>query len=177
MNDKFNALQQLGAGKFEHLHGSLIQHLEATYALLNTWHADKPLCDAGLYHAAYGTVGFESAVVELSQRTNIANIIGQSAENIVYLYCACDRDYVFKQLGRTANILFKDRFTQQTCILTLIQARQFCELTAANELELAISSEEFRTKHGKGLLSLLLKMKPFLSEPANAMVQKVLNST
>lgn len=175
MNEKFTDLQVLGAGEFEHLNGSLITHLENTYHLLKQWQATEVLCDAGLYHAAYGTAGFDEAVVGLDKRHDIANIIGKEAEEIVYLYCACDRTFVFNAIGQTDSILFKDRFTHETFYLTELQAEQFCLLTVANELELAIDSEDFLLKHGQGLLGLFNKMTPYLSKVANQAVQDILN--
>jgi hypothetical protein len=46
----------------------------------------------------------------------------------------------------------------------------------ANELELAIDSIEFLNEHGKGLLSLFIKMKPLLSKPVNETIESVLGS-
>ena len=174
MNSKFEKLSELGAGEFEHLNGSLIKHLKSTYQLLIKWGASQELCDSGLYHAAYGTAGFEAQVVPLSQRKDIAKIIGQSAEEIVYLYCSCDRSFVFKNFDASGPIKFRDRFTEKKFTLTHEQAQQFCELTVANELELAIDSNEFLKEHGQGLHNLFIKMKPLLSKAANETVSSVL---
>lgn len=176
MNSKFEKLSELGAGEFEHLNGSLIKHLNSTYQLLEKWGASQELCDSGLYHAAYGTAGFEAQVVPLSQRNDIAKIIGKAAEEIVYLYCSCDRSFVFKDFSASASIKFKDRFTEKEFELTHAQAQQFCELTVANELELAIDSNNFLKEHGKGLHNLFIKMKPLLSKHANDTVNSVLGS-
>ena len=54
MNDKFQELANLGVGDFEHLDGTLVEHLTNTKALLCQWGASLELQDAGLYHAAYG---------------------------------------------------------------------------------------------------------------------------
>lgn len=175
MNLKFEALKKLGAGEFEHLNGSLIEHLEATYKLLKQWGAPEALCDAGLYHAAYGTDGFDPNVVQLSRRNEIASIIGQSAEAIVYLYCACDRNVVFSDFNAAEPVKFRNRFTLSEFSLTKEQAMNFCELTVANELELVLASDEFKTKHGSGLFDLFSKMAPLLSEVANRSVNDVLS--
>jgi len=174
VGSKFIALQKLGAGEFEHLNGSLLAHLNATYQLLKQWQATQHLCDAGLYHAAYGTDGFDTRVIALTRRNDIANIIGEQAEAIVYLYCACDRDYVFSRIGKYKEVHFKDRFTSKEFILTSEQASQFCELTVANELELAIDSQEFRNQYGKGLYYLLSKFSPYLTNSANDAIDNVL---
>ncbi|MDN3684622.1 hypothetical protein QW180_17835 [Vibrio sinaloensis] len=78
---------------FQHLNGSLEAHLQGTQALLNRWGADEVLQVAGLFHAAYGTAGFDDNMVSLAQRDKIASIIGPQAEALVYLYCSCDRDF------------------------------------------------------------------------------------
>jgi len=83
LDEKFQALADLGAGDFEHLDGPLIEHLRGTRALLRQWGARAELQDAGLYHAAYGTAGFSQNLVSLDQRGRIAAIIGDSAEAIV----------------------------------------------------------------------------------------------
>jgi len=176
MNSKFEKLSELGAGEFEHLNGSLIKHLNSTYLLLEKWGASQELCDSGLYHAAYGTAGFEAQVVSLSKRSEIAKIIGEAAEEIVYLYCSCDRNFVFNNFSTIASIRFRDRFTEKEFELTHEQAQQFCELTVANELELAIESNDFLKEHGLGLHNLFIKMKPLLSKHANEAVKSVLGS-
>jgi hypothetical protein len=174
MNMKFDELQKLGAGEFEHKNGSLFDHLGTTYKLLKKWGATEALCDAGLYHAAYGTEGFEPNVVDLSRRNEIASIIGQSAEKTVYLYCACDREYVFLNLNACEPVKYRDRFTSTEFSLTNEQAMNFCELTVANELELAIANETFKNKHRKRLFDLFTKMAPLLSKEANKSVNEVL---
>jgi hypothetical protein len=174
VNSKFTELQKLGVGDFEHLNGSLIDHLTATYDLLKQWEAGRTLCDAGLYHAAYGTDAFDTRVVSLTRRQDIAHIIGEEAEALVYLYCSCDREYVFSRIGHSVNIQFKDRFTKEEFELTPLQAKQFCELTVANELELAMSSREFLVKHGKTLHKLFLTFEPYLTLHANNAVSQIL---
>jgi hypothetical protein len=139
-------------------------------------YATQHLCDAGLYHAAYGIDGFDTSVVPLSRRNEIANIVGEEAEAIVYLFCSCDRGFVFSNIGQSSDIQFKDRFTGKEFVLTQEQATQFCELTVANELELALSSEEFLNKHGKGLYDFFIKFEPFLTQKANDAFYETLSS-
>lgn len=72
MSDKFQLLFDLGAGEFEHLNGSLIEHLNGTRNLLREWGAVTELQDAGLYHAAYGTAGFSESLVSTNQRHKVS---------------------------------------------------------------------------------------------------------
>lgn len=139
MDKEFEALKGLGAGDFEHLNRTLITHLKGTRAILNSWGANSILCDFGLYHAAYGTDGFNERIVSLEQRIDIAILIGKEAEALVYLYCSCDRGYIFPKLGLSENIEFKDRFSGREFLLPNKKAKLFCELTVANEMELVLA--------------------------------------
>ena len=172
--DKFNLLQQLGAGEFQHLNGSLEAHLKGTSAILESWHTSEILQTAGLFHAAYGTTAFDKKMVSLSQRNRIAEIIGEEAEALVYLYCSCDRNYVFSQLDQSSQIKFKDRFNNNEFLLSSEQATSFCLLTVANELELVTESSEFKANHGSALLSLFKKMERYLVPKATLAYKKAL---
>lgn len=166
MNKKFEALKSLGAGDFQHLNGSLETHLKGTESILKGWGANEMLRTAGLFHAAYGTAGFDESMVSLSQRKEIASVIGNDAETLVYLYCSCDRDYVFPQFGQSKHIQFRDRFCGSSFILSAEQARLLSELTVANELELVYASNEFKKQYGLELWALFESMKDYLSAPA-----------
>lgn len=166
MMDKFQVLQTMGAGDFQHLNGSLEAHLKGTAKLLADWGASETLQVAGLFHAAYGTAGFDERMVALKQRKGIAKLLGEPEEALVYLYCSCDRDFVFPQFAHTEVIKFKDRFTGQIFPLDENSARLFCELTVANELELVTASEAFKTQYGAALLTLFDSMQRYLSKEA-----------
>ena len=174
MNEKFQKLSELGAGNFDHIDGNLIDHLHGTKELLREWSASTTLQDAGLYHAAYGTAGFDEALVTVKQRNEIAKIIGKEAEEIVYLYCACDREYFWPQIGVVAVPEFKNRFTGQLFQLSPQQLCDFCELTAANEIEIAMDNPPFINEHGHALYSIFKNMCNYISKPANASVEMVL---
>ena len=166
MEEKFKKLAQLGAGEFVHLNSSLIEHLKATKDLLKDWGASDVLQDAGLYHAAYGTAGFEQSLVSPNQRMEITSIIGKDAEEIIYQYCACDRQDFFGKIVEEAPLLFLNRFTEESYFLSEKVLKNFCELTVANELELAMNNTAFADEHGDGLYQLFSKMKPYLSDEA-----------
>lgn len=174
--DKFKKLQELGAGDFQHLNGSLEAHLRGTKNILKSWGGSDLLQVAGMFHAAYGTAGFDEKMVSLNQRKEIADVIGEAEEALVYLYCSCERDFVFPQFGKEKNILFKDRFTNSTFFLDESNAKLFCELTVANELELVHSSEEFKNKHGAKLLELFQGMNNYLSAEARNTYKSALSS-
>ena len=172
---KFAALESLGAAGFEHKNGTLHTHLLATHELLKRWGASAALCDAGLYHSAYSTAGFQKTMVTLDLRSDIANTIGKDAEAMVYLYCACDREVVYPNFKNQAAVEFKDRFTNEIFVMSEEQASAFCELTVANELELISLNEAYKTRHRVTLLELFDSMKMHLSKKAIAAYQSTLS--
>ena len=176
MEHKFHQLQKLGAGDFQHLHGSLQSHLTKTYELLQQWGAAPHVCDAGLFHAAYGTAGFDEKMVNLQQRKDIANVIGADAEALVYFYCSCDRDFFYPKLGQQP-LVFLDRFTGTKIFPTDQQIQDFCELTAANEMELLNSSQEFKAQHGTALSQLFQQLLPFTSRKAQYHLKQHITDT
>ncbi|MFT6045440.1 MAG: hypothetical protein ACI9WC_001140 [Arenicella sp.] len=149
MEIKFRRLSELGAGEFKHLNGALIEHLQGTLKILDEWAASTVLKDAGLYHAAYGTAGFDEKLVSTRKRNEISKIIGPKAEEIVYQYCACDRKYFFPQIGGSDSPQFKNRFAGEIYHLSASLLKQFRELTAANETEIAIGNPDFIAGHRK----------------------------
>ena len=176
MNDIFQKLSGLGAGDFDHIDGKLIDHLHGTQKLLREWFASKTLQKAGLYHAAYGTAGFDEVLVSIKQRDKVAQIIGNEAEEIVYLYCSCDRNFYWSQIGLVAVPEFKDRFTGQLFQLGAQQLRDFCELTVANEIEIATDNPSFIVEYGQALYPIFNNMRNYISKSASASVEQVFGS-
>lgn len=176
MDEKFRQLIELGAGEFEHVDGSLIEHLEGTRCLLKEWNASDVLQDAGLYHAAYGTSAFVENLFELSQREDVVAVIGSEAENIVYHYCACDRDAFFVQFGHVKKPVFYDRITTEQSEVSIELLQQLCELTVANETDIGINNPDFVAQHGAGLVDLFNRMRRFLSPGAQRKIHHVFSS-
>lgn len=160
----FAKLHALGAGEFEHLNGSLAAHLQGTEALLRRWGASESLCVAGLYHAVYGTDGYNPALTSLAGRGGIAEIIGSEAEELAYLYGACNRKVFYPRIGTETQLMFVDRFNTSEYAIEPSQLANMCELVLANELEIASNSAEFRAKHGVALSRLFERMSGLVSE-------------
>jgi len=176
MDEKFRRLIELGAGEFEHVDGSLIAHLEGTRCLLKEWNASQVLQEAGLYHAAYGTSAFVQNLFDLSQREEVASVIGDDAENIVYHYCACDREAFFAQFGQCEQPVFYDRLTTEKSTVSTELLHQLCELSAANETEIAINNPDFIAQHGSRLVTVFSRMSNFLSASAQRKLRHVFAS-
>tara|TARA_R110002073_G_scaffold308889_3_gene479020 strand:+ start:416 stop:943 length:528 start_codon:yes stop_codon:yes gene_type:complete len=166
MDEKITRLKTLGAAEIEHLDGPFLDHLVGTKEMLKSWSAPEVLQNAGLYHAAYGTVDFGERFSTLEKRQEIAKIIGEESEALVYLYCSCDRHHFWSQIGIAKTLEFRNRFTNETYQITEQELRDFCELTVANELEIATDNPDFIKKNGERFFDLFERMQPYLS--ANA---------
>ncbi|MFJ3235494.1 DUF6817 domain-containing protein [Streptomyces sp. NPDC086787] len=167
-------LRRLGAADVPHPGGTLLAHLGRVRDQLAEWGARPALRLAGLCHAVYGTDGFPSALLPLDRRAELRSVIGAEAEEIVYFYASCDRAATYPALT-DPGAPFRDRFTgrdagpQDPGIF-----RDFAELTAANELDLARRDRAFRAEHGSGLLELFTRFGALLSEPARRDCRAVL---
>lgn len=158
-------LRELGAAETSHPGGTLLAHLQRVQEQLAVWDARPALQLAGLCHAFYGTDGFPTALLSLDRRDELAAVIGVEAEDIVYLYGSCDRRATYPTLA-DADAAFQDRFTGRARIPEQQLRRDFAELSAANELDLARIDPAFREKWGPQLLALFTRLRPLLSQPA-----------
>ena len=175
-SEKFTRLAELGAGDFAHLTGSLEAHFIGVHDLLANWGARPVLCDAGLYHAAYGTTKFTEIMVPLEQRALVAGIIGEEAEAIVYRYCSCDRAALWPTIGSAVPLPFRDRFTGITIAMPLDELRDFCELTIANSLQIAVADPAIARRDTAYFFNLWRSLAPYLSAPAKRFAQSLFPS-
>lgn len=177
VEEKFAALKALGVGEFVHLNGSLESHLHGTQQLLSQWRNPEFVCDAGLYHASYGTqpmkkLGLAHKEFVESDRRHIQKIIGIESESLVYLYAACDRDYVYPQIGAD-RLQYRDRFTQAESILPPDALSQLLEITLANELEIYLKDKSTTPQHKDWFVNLFDRFKGLVSVGAFNHYQQV----
>jgi hypothetical protein len=165
-------LHRLGAADIAHPGGTLLAHLGRVRERLAEWGARPALQLAGLCHACYGTDGFPTALLSPESpqspkggRAELAEVIGPEAEQIVYLYAACDRKATYPRLAE-ADGVFRDRFTGRGHTPEPRLRRDLAELSAANELDLAGQDFAFRERWGPELLALFTRFRPLLSQPA-----------
>ena len=173
MDFKLQKLKEFGAGGFEHVDGTLWDHLLGTRDILADWGASTMLQDAGLFHACYSTAGFGEQLVELEQRNRIIEVIGEQAENIVYHYCACDRELFYPRFSETTTPKFTNRFNGEDYFLDDALLKDFCELTVANEIEIAVGNDKFIGKHGASRYRIYKAMSGYLSNSAINRVEKI----
>ncbi|MEU7304589.1 DUF6817 domain-containing protein [Streptomyces sp. NPDC007206] len=166
-------LRGLGAAEVAHPGGTLLAHLQRVERQLAEWGARPALRLAGLCHACYGTDGFPGALLPPHRRAELGAVIGAEAESLVYLYGSCDRAAGYPTLAE-ADGIFRDRFTGRSHVPGAGARRDFAELTAANELDLARLDPAFRTRWGPDLLALFTRVRPLLSPPAWSACETVL---
>ena len=164
MIDPVGHLLAMGADRFAHVSGPLSEHLHRTQALLRQWGNRSAVCLAGLYHAVYGTEGIRGSLVGLDARATIGAIIGDEAEQIAYVYGACARSRFHPRIGTVDQLRFADRFTGTEYPITASALRDFCELTLANELELATRSDAFRAEYRDELSAFFDRMRGLVSD-------------
>ncbi|WP_055702303.1 MULTISPECIES: DUF6817 domain-containing protein [Streptomyces] len=175
-------LTDLGAGRLDHPGGTLLAHLGRVRDRLDQWGARPALRLAGLCHATYGTGGFAPVLLPPADRRRLRDVIGTEAEAIVFLYASCDRQATYASLTTTPTgesaapdrrtaptgrtIRFHDRFTGRTGIPGPRRSRDFAELTAANELDIACVDGAFRERWGADLMGLFTRLRPWLTDAA-----------
>ncbi len=166
-------LTGLGAADITHPGGTLLAHLTRVQRQLAEWGARPALQLAGLCHAFYGTDGFAGTLLPLDRRDELVAAVGTEAEALVYLYASCDRGATYPTLA-DADGPFHDRFTGLSHTPQPQARRDFAELSAANEIDIARLDPAFRDRWGPELLSLFTRVRPLLSQPAWSDCQEVL---
>ncbi len=158
-------LTERGAEGLAHPGGTLLEHLRRVHTMLRDWDEPDEVALAGLTHAAYGTDGFGQALLTLDERDLLRETIGATAEQTVYLYCACDRDTVYPLMGQ-GSPSFRNRFTGADERLDAEDLRRFADLTAANEIDVTTHNPDLMTRYGDAFRTLFTRMHPHLSKPA-----------
>jgi hypothetical protein len=165
-------LRDLGAESIEHPGGTLYAHLCRVERRLAGLGAGPDLQLAGLTHAAYGTDGFARSLLPWSDRDPLRSVVGETAESLVYLYGACDRDRTWPSLAGTATV--HDRFTGGSTRLEAFQLTPFADLTIVNELDVMEQNPAMLEKHGDYFADLFTRWAPVTSPSVTADARRVL---
>ncbi|MEV6028095.1 DUF6817 domain-containing protein [Streptomyces sp. NPDC052036] len=155
-----------GTDRMPHPGGTLLQHLMRVARLLSQWGADPDVQVAGLCHASYGTAGFDQALLSPTERPVLAELIGDRAEELVYLYASCDRGVVYPRLSDVRPVVFRDRFTGAEHTPPEPDVRAFLEITAANELDVLTHNAELAKRYGPDLYRMFADTRDLLSAAA-----------
>lgn len=160
-----NLLIARGAHEIAHPGGALLAHLQRVHELLEEWGARRAVCLAGLCHAYYGTDGFPRALGDVTHREELAAVIGDEAEQLVYFYASCNRTLSYPHLA-DHQPRFHDRFSGTVLHPPRRLCQDFAEITVANEVDIAHVDPDFRSRHGTELFTLFTEWRGLLSDPA-----------
>jgi hypothetical protein len=79
------AAERAGAVDVDHGRGSLLDHFVDVASVLHRWGCPPRVWRAGLFHSIYGTVSVEG-LMRRDRRSTLRALIGDEAENLVWLY-------------------------------------------------------------------------------------------
>jgi hypothetical protein len=154
-------LREHGAESIEHPGGTLYAHLRRVRRRLAALGAATHVQLAGMTHAAYGTDGFDRALVPWTDRDALRRVVGEDAEALVYLYGACDRDRSWPALATAGTV--HDRFTGQQHHLEEDQVIPFADLSIVNELDVIEHNPPLLDRHGDYFRELFAAWTPITS--------------
>jgi catechol 2,3-dioxygenase-like lactoylglutathione lyase family enzyme len=158
-------LSERGAGQVAHSGGTLLEHLRRVYCRLVEYEAGRTVRLAGLCHAAYGTDGFAQRLLADEEAPLLITIIGSEAEGLVRLYADCDRALVYAGLDEDP-VVYVARSTGARHVLSAPLTRRLVELIAADEMDVAEASPEFRRQQSDRLLMMFTGARRWLGDAA-----------
>lgn len=127
-------LERIGLTAVRHnSNEDLVPHLRGTRDLLESWGARTELCDAGLFHSAYGTEYFDDDALSDGYRQEVRAVLGPEAERLVWLWCTGRRNTLPAEADTEPRI--QDRRTGKWIPLEDRERRDFVDLWIADTLE------------------------------------------
>ncbi|BCL15542.1 DUF6817 domain-containing protein [Micromonospora sagamiensis] len=165
-------LRERGTETIAHPGGTLYAHLCRVHDLLGTFGHGGDVRLAGLTHAAYGTDGFDLALLDPCDREPLRALVGADAEQLVYLYGACDRRRSWPDLVTTRHLV--DRFTGRVETLAPELLRPFVDLSIVNELDVLVHDPTVARRYGDYFRSLFATWAPVASSGVTAETRRLL---
>jgi hypothetical protein len=135
MDSKTRFLIEHNAIGISHSSSTLLNHLAGTRALLEAWGAPREVCDAGLYHAVYGTESYSNKLLPPELRSEVRAVIGDAAEFLAYAFGAMKKSSFYANLDREAGFSIQSRFDGSLIALGLCEFAGLCHISVANWLE------------------------------------------
>ena len=126
-------LESCGARRRRHSGRSLYEHLRGTERLLRNWNCAEETCLAGLFHSIYGTNAFRHSSLDTSRRAILVELIGARAEQLVYLFHACERPRALLDALRLHGVV--SRLNGRFLELTEPDLTSLVEVECANLME------------------------------------------
>jgi hypothetical protein len=165
-------LRRRGAEAIPHPGGTLYAHLSRVHDQLGALGLDGDLRLAGLAHAAYGTDGFDVALLGHTDRAPLQDLIGGRAEGLVYRYGACDRRRTWQSLRDRGAVW--NRFTGEAETPDATELRAFVDLTIVNELDVMEQDPTVADRYGDYFRLLFASWSPLASAQVTGVARRVL---
>lgn len=140
--DRLALLRQLGFGELTHdSHVPFLSHLLGVRRLLVEWGERPALCDAGLFHSAYGTEYFQPT--EPASRDDVRRLIGDDAEEVAWMWCTIRRDTI--ELGDEVTVIDRQsgRRIAMSDAMTADIATLWCADTVEQIARMAVEERGF----------------------------------
>lgn len=132
------ALAGRGAGRHAHLHGSLQDHLVATFRVLRAWGMPEAVCRAGLFHSVYGSDAFDVALFGAGERDEVRDLIGPEAEELAFAFGTIDRR---RYRGEFEPLVVHNWRTGETATIDRDAAESLLAIELANRAEQASAED------------------------------------
>ena len=163
--ENLELLDALGTGENPHSRRTLRDHLIGTYELLVDWGNDSQVALGGLFHSIYGTQVYLIRSTDLSNRSKIASVIGERAEELAYLFCVTDRQGFFYEAGKSDPALWS-YVNHQLIGTTNETLRDLIEIEIANVIEQVDTDQPVKPQAVSRFKHLLTRGKPFMTPNA-----------
>ena len=171
LNSKWNSLEPMGKAQmtkslkflrennefqqFPHARDVFSEHLLGTFGILSTWNYTSDITRAGLFHTGYsGDIFIFHYFNSHSKkdRRKLRNIIGTSAEELVYLFGTIDRTSINKTLFSKPDAVLSNknitiRSRHGPLIITPEQQASIMIITVADYLDQMVSINGWRDIH------------------------------
>jgi len=128
-------MEHLRVQDVRHTGRSFFAHLKGTHDLLRDWGNPEPICVAGLFHSIYGTRHFRHKAFPIENRDALADLIGNEAEFLAYVFCVAERPKVFLANADRSQISIHDHYTNDLIHLSRSDLNNLLEIEAANLME------------------------------------------
>ena len=160
-----NFIIQAGGHLITHPGGTLAAHLGRVAAMLQRWILDLSVVDAGHLHAAYGTDGFDVSIAEPTGQSDLIDLVGKEAEELISLYCRCNRIASYSSWSSDRPSVI-DRESGDAFSLNDTQRKALINITIANEIDVLTHDSNLMKQHGKNLAELFGRWREYLTSPA-----------
>jgi hypothetical protein len=129
-------LELSGAASTRHSGRTLLEHLMNTCDILKSLGASGEVCAAGALHSIYGTTVFGHESLSIKDRPLVRYVIGERAEQLVYLFCRAPRPFETFKNGDTYYLGTLDG----DIAVTRQELQDLTLVAAANTFEQMLSS-------------------------------------